>query len=149
MTEMFFGSGGSRVASSRPVSASTSCTRLLVRVIASTRPSGLKAAWPGSPIASILGKLQARGPRTDVPDRVFVARRRHERPAVGTEEHVGAALDGKIAGQGTAASVPDLYPAASPGARGHPASVGAEVQPLKVRVTGEGHEEGRVPAGRG
>ena len=112
--------------------------------IASTRPSGLKAAWPGKSIAPSPRDAPAQGPRADVPDRVFFAGGRHEPPAVGAEEHVGAALDGQLADQGAAAGVPDLHPAALPGAGGHPGAVGAEVQPLQARVAGE--RDGRPSA---
>jgi len=58
--ETFFGSGASRVASSRPDSASTSCTRLRVLVIANAPPTGLKAARPGTPAAWFLRACKRR-----------------------------------------------------------------------------------------
>src|SRR5262245_28685503 len=52
---------------------------------------------------------------------------------------MGAAADGELAGQSPVTGVPDLDPVPSPGARGHPTSIRADVEPLQVRVPGEGH----------
>src|SRR5262249_44898164 len=91
------------------------------------------------------GDVPAPGPRTEVPQGIFVSGRRYERPAVRTEAHIGAPLDVDLAGQSPAAGVPDLDPGSLPGARGHPTSIGAEVQPLQVRVPGEGHRRVASP----